>query len=102
MFPKHLLARRRRLRHPTEPQAAVGGHELDGALVDLCRWGGSQPWVIESRDRDRRAVRYLVDCPALNCRREPWFGVELVDGVLDSAPIVLVALPCGLGERGIA
>jgi hypothetical protein len=102
MFPKHLLARRLRLRHSTEPEEAVGGQELGGALLDLCQWGRSQTWVVESRDRDNRAVRYLVDCPVLNCRREAWFGVEAADGVLDRTPIVLVALPCGLGARGIA
>jgi hypothetical protein len=46
-------------------------------------------------------VRFVVDCPALNCRREPWFAVER-GREIDATPCILVALPGGVGERGVA
>jgi len=100
MFPKHPLGRRRWLRHSRGPAPAIGGRE-DGALAQLCRWGESQPWVVRTRGREGRGVRFLVDCPELS-RREPWFALEVADEVLDGKPLVLVALPSGVGERGVA
>ena len=80
------------------------GHRLEsGAVVAaLCRWGVSQPWVVEWPAPQGPLVRRLiVECAELQCR-EPWFTVNSVSDNLDEGPEVLVVVPSAIAHRGSA
>jgi hypothetical protein len=100
----HPLGRRlKRLRHSIgAPLGLDGLRHPDDVLVELCRWGVSQPWVVEPGGSELEASRrFVVDCELLQ-RRQPWFALSGLGDHFDEGPRVLVAVPRRIAGRGVA